>query len=130
MFRKHLPDVHWTSIESPVTGAGIPDSNGCADGVEFWVEHKRATALAVGLSKFQVAWHLRRRRAGGRTFIAVRLLASAGPRKGGPRDELFLYSGSDCKLVFDQGLRVHPLLHCTGGPGRWDWVRIRSILIS
>jgi hypothetical protein len=118
IFRSHLPEIHWTSIESAVTGAGIPDANGCYRGIEFWIEFKKADAIKVRIDKFQVSWHERRARAEGRTFLAVRR-----------RDELFLYKGSDIRQVFLDGLNVSPLLFCDKGPANWNWRRINAILI-
>lgn len=130
VFRSKLTDIHWQAIESPITGAGTPDMNGCAEDTgEFWVENKRCDANAVPIDSFQVGWHERRIRMGGRTFLAVRLLATAGPRKGGARDELYLYRGEDIRLVFLNGLRgALPMYSGVGGPSKWDWKKVRQIL--
>ena len=130
IFRAHLPEFHWQAIESALTGAGTPDTNYCHSGVEGWIEYKRAEANRVVIDKFQVAWHERRLRAGGRVFLAVRLLASAGPRRGEARDELFLYRGSDTRRVFLEGLRIEPLVHSAGGPARWNWMNIQNTLLT
>ena len=90
LFRKHLPEFHWVSIESWVTGAGIPDANYCCSGVEGWIEFKKTTAIAVRFKPGQIAWHEQRGRAGGRTFIAVRRLT----RKV---DDLSLYPGETAR---------------------------------
>lgn len=130
LFRQRLPDLHWQSIESWMTGSGTPDSNACGDGVEFWAEFKRATANAVPVNVFQVGWHERRRRAGGRTFIVVRLLSEAGPRRGEARDDLFVFRGSDVRAVFLGGLRgADSLYHGEGGPSRWSWEKVRLALL-
>ena len=38
--RTNLPQIHLQRIETGMTGAGVPDVNGCAKGKEFWVELK------------------------------------------------------------------------------------------
>lgn len=121
LFREHLrAGIHWTSIESAITGAGIPDLNGCGCGVEFWIEMKQTTANKVRIDPFQVSWAERRMRAGGRTFLAVRKINS-----------LYLYRGEVIRRVFLHGLSgAKPLLLCDGGPPRWDWGCIRKILLA
>jgi hypothetical protein len=130
MFRSKLTEFHWVSIESTLTGAGIPDANYCYNGYEGWVEFKRASATAVAIDKLQVAYHERRARVGGHTFLAVRLFSEAGPRRGAARDELFIYRGTDIRQVFLNGLRITPIHHSLGGPSRWNWSEIKNILIS
>lgn len=130
IFRVKLPHVHWTPIETGLTASGVPDMEGCLRGRQFWVENKLADAYAVGIDSFQIAWHERRARAGGRTFLAVRLTATAGPRKGAARDELFMYRGARIREVYHKGLRVFPLLHLTGGPSDWDWDRVEEVLLT
>lgn len=118
-FRKGLPKFHWQSIESPFTGAGTPDSNYCFDGAEGWVEHKRAEGMKVKIRVEQIGWHLRRARAGGRTFIAV--------KKG---DTLYLYRGADVFKLSERGLTLPPLLKETGGPASWNWAKVARFLVS
>ena len=59
---------HLIRIESNTIN-GIPDVNGIIDGREFWIELKANDAKLVGLSKYQINFHLKRRRLGGRCFI-------------------------------------------------------------
>ena len=59
---------HLIRIESNTIN-GIPDVNGIIDGKEFWIELKANDAKLVGLSKYQINFHLKRRRLGGRCFI-------------------------------------------------------------
>ena len=40
LMRTNLPSIHLQRIETGMTGAGVPDVNGCAKGKEFWVELK------------------------------------------------------------------------------------------
>lgn len=71
--KKALPNVHFQRIETNV-GLGVPDLNGCIDGVEFWLELKVRSGTALGLSKFQKSWIIRRGKAGGRVFILQKAL--------------------------------------------------------
>lgn len=124
LFRKHLPAIHWVSIESSLTGAGIPDANGCWAGSEFWIEYKQCSANAVAIAPFQVAFAERRARAGGWTYLAVRRINRAA-------DELYLYSGRDVRAVHDRGLAgASPLYLGGGGPSKWNWERVEQILLK
>ena len=67
--KKNLPRVHWTRIESGLTGRGIPDLEGCHDGVAVWVELKIIQNHLVNLTRNQAAWHQARHDAGGISFI-------------------------------------------------------------
>lgn len=121
IFHARLPHIHWQAMETGMTGGGVPDSNGCYDRKEFWVEYKKTNGWTVPLRPAQIGWHLRRQRAGGRTFIAVR-------RKDA---ELWLFNGGHAKLLKIQGLKGStPLGHWNGGPERWDWEKIEWWLIS
>ena len=71
--RKALPSVHFQRIETDV-GLGVPDVNGCFNGVDFWLELKVSSGTALGLSKYQKAWIIRRGLAGGRVFILQKAL--------------------------------------------------------
>jgi len=129
-FRKRLPDFHWTSIESGLTAAGIPDSNYCKDGVEGWVEFKLTSSFRVRIDPFQVAWHERRFRARGLTFLAVRYQHGGGPRKGAPIDSLYVYRGDRIRAVFREGLSVTPELVFPGGPSAWRWSEVGQLLLT
>jgi hypothetical protein len=128
IFHTNLRKFHWQAIESGLTGGGIPDSNFCIEGIEGWVEHKATATLSVPLSSDQVGWHLRRFRAGGRTFIAVRMRHSGGPRKGFPVDRLYLYPGEMAKSLYVSGLRTKPLGQWEGCPAHWDWNAVGKLL--
>lgn len=133
IFQKHLPKVHWQRIETLI-GRGTPDLNGCLDGKEFWIENKSTSGWAVKFEDGQVAWHERRCRAGGRTFVAVRRQANVGPRRGDACDELWLFRGQEARRVCAEGLKgkqsipVCGIWH--GGPAKWDWDWIRKVLLS
>tara|TARA_R110002020_G_scaffold71042_1_gene183940 strand:+ start:2167 stop:2559 length:393 start_codon:yes stop_codon:yes gene_type:complete len=59
---------HLMRIESSTIN-GIPDVNACIEDCEFWLELKANEAKNCGLSKYQINWHLKRQRAGGKCFI-------------------------------------------------------------
>jgi hypothetical protein len=125
LFRRHLPQVHWSSIETGVTQSGVPDMEGAYRGAQFWVEMKATRAWVVEIRREQIGWHLRRAREGCPSFIAVRRRHDGGPRLGPPVDELWLWAGADVVRVRDQGLRATgPLLVEEGGPGRWRWPQV------
>jgi len=131
LFRANIPHFHWQSIETGGTGLGIPDSNACYDGCEFWIEYKLTSGWAVPLRPEQVGWLARRTRAGGRTFIAVRRRCSEGKIRE-KADELWLFHGADGqKLVANGmgGMAHNALFIGKGGPNHWDWELLSDILI-
>ena len=101
---RNLRTVDWQSIESGLTGLGIPDLNGCVDGHEFWVECKATSAWAVAIDTEQIMWAERRIRHGGRVFLAVRRRHDGGPRKGPAVDELWFFWGGHTRHVAQYGL--------------------------
>jgi len=148
LFRERIPDFHWQSIETGGTGRGVPDSNYCCGGREGWIEYKVTAGWAVTLRPEQIGWLLRRSRAGGRVFVAVRRCCPAGPRRAAS-DELWLVRGSAAALLRTHGLRV--LLAGTpqkaggpsgvrpadelvgvwrGGPAAWPWPALRAALLG
>lgn len=128
LFEQNMRRVHWQAIETGLTGKGVPDLNGCLDGVDFWVELKQTPEWAVTLEPEQVGWILRRCRKGGRVFIAVRRKCAAGPRRPAA-DELWLMAGAEAREAKDGGLRaVNPLGVWTGGPSQWAWDDLLAIL--
>lgn len=130
IFRQHLGHFHWQSVESLYTGNGTPDSNYCWGGYEGWVEFKKTEANAIKFQTEQPGWHIRRARAGGRTFVAVRVLKKESARKRAT-DALALYRGSDIEELRDYGLAgAPPLALEEGGPAAWNWARIGTILTS
>lgn len=74
--KKLYPAAHWQRIET-WAGAGVFDINGCYNGIEAWIECKQASKpYKNGLVKpkiriTQIGWEYERRRAGGRTFLAL-----------------------------------------------------------
>ena len=118
LIRKNLSNVHLQRIETGGTGRGIPDFNGCSDGVEFWVELKVVNAgKKIGLRPEQVGWLIQRTRHGGNTYILVRT----------PDAQIYLYPGKDAREVMDEGLRRAPLL-CLQKP--YDWEALQTTLVN
>lgn len=126
-YRVHLQQFHWTSVESPMTVAGIPDSNFCHAGKEGWIENKRVRSSdKVEMRPEQVAWIERRVRAGGRVFIGVRW-----PKR---LDSFYLLTPQAGRLLLSAGLTALPA-NCQlgvwpGGPSRWNWPKIAEILLT
>ena len=133
LFREHLPQFDWQSIESGLTGGGIPDSNFCRDGVEGWIEFKQTPGHAVTLKPEQVGWIARRVRRGGRVWIAVRQKAPSGPRTEA-RDALWLIPGRHAPQAKMGGLRAVETLPGVAdwhhGPACWDWQAVADVLVS
>lgn len=128
LFRQHLPAFHWVSVETGLTEQGVPDSNYCSEGSEGWIEFKKTSTNKVPLRSEQVGWLMRRSRAGGRAFIAVRYHHAGGPLKGPAVDRLLLFPGSAARQVLFSGLRNMPIIETGGGPMRWDWAAVSIVL--
>lgn len=131
LLHKHLPRVHWQAIETAMTGGGVPDTNACCDGVEFWVECKATSTHAVKFQPLQPAWISRRVRQGGRVVVATRRRHAGGPRLGAAVDELWVHSGRHVFELRDLGLRGVPTLTdpMCGGPSRWDWDLLLGVMM-
>jgi len=130
--RDHVRDAHWQRVETGEMGRGVPDLNGCMNGVEIWAELKFTRIWSVNVRPEQVAWIERRVRAGGRVFLIVRRRHSGGPVKGSPEDEMLIYSGDCTRVVAALGILrgPPPLLRESGGPSCWDWGRVRDVLFT
>ena len=61
---------HFTRIES-ATIRGIPDVNCLIDGFEFWIELKSKESKNLGLSNYQINWHIKHQKCGGKVFILL-----------------------------------------------------------
>jgi hypothetical protein len=120
LFRKYLPAIHWTTIESRYTESGIPDLNGCFAGREFWIECKVTKHWKVILRPMQAAWIKRHIRCGGICYIAVR-------RRNKSDDELWLLDG-DAVNDWNDGIYGSALLKCGGGPANWPWQAVAAAL--
>lgn|SRR5262245_2475813 len=127
LFRRHLPDFDYQSIEVSFD-RGIPDTNFCYRGIEGWIEHKWTEDLSVEISPEQVAWISRRVRHGGRVFIAVRRRTK---KRKKTVDELWLIEGNRAGRLWEEGLS--PGLargFWEGGPKAWDWPAIGAIILE
>jgi hypothetical protein len=135
IFRTHLPEFFWTSIETGGTGQGIPDSHWQHDGgLSGWVEFKRTNGWAVELDQFQQSWIERSVRLGCCVWIGVRRRNQGGPRRGPPADELHMLPGNLAREARANGLRspvvrAHATVH-QGGPARWDWPDVARCLLA
>tara|TARA_R100000388_G_scaffold790_1_gene1267 strand:+ start:2394 stop:2783 length:390 start_codon:yes stop_codon:yes gene_type:complete len=68
LVQKKLDRCFFTKIESPTIN-GIPDVYCIFDGVSFWLELKANQAKNLNISKYQIAWHLKYKASGGKSFI-------------------------------------------------------------
>ena len=74
--KKALKDAHLVRIENKAC-PGVPDVNGCYNGVEFWIELKVIKGNSLRLSKFQKAWIYERTKFGGKVFVLARPLTES-----------------------------------------------------
>jgi hypothetical protein len=131
LFKNQLdipPDIHHQRIETGSTGRGIPDVNICRRGKEVWVELKVVNGKRVKLRPEQVAWHVRRARAGGVSWIFAR------ERKSGPRvgevDRLHLWPGSCAVEVCEKGVEAHGGWRWDRVARRFDWESILEVMFA
>ena len=68
LFQKQHKEAYFCKIESP-TMNGIPDVHCVFKGYIFWLELKANPGKNAGVSKYQIVWHLKYKRAGGNCFI-------------------------------------------------------------
>ena len=131
LFHGRLPRVHWQGVELGLMASGVPDTNGCWDGVDFWIEFKHTTTDAVGLEPEQVGWILRRMRAGGRVFVVVEQESAEGPRKGAAIHRLMVFEGWDAADLRSGGLSAVPAVLTIDGPrAGWDWDEVLATLVG
>ncbi len=127
IFRTHLKQYQWTSIESAGTISGIPDSEFCTpNGIQGWIEYKKTDIFYVAIDPFQVAWNMQRCRYGGRSWIAVRRIPKAKKFKG--VDELWLMFGDQAEALFNHGLKGVSAWCWSGGENNWNFDEIDLIL--
>lgn len=119
-------------MESGGVTPGIPDSNSCSAGTEFWIEFKETSSFTVDLRPLQVAWISRRVRHGGIVWIAVRRRHDGGPRRGDPVDQLYIVSGAHAAALALGGLNNVPASGRVwkGGPANWSWREISAVLTN
>lgn len=134
IIRGNLRDgMWWTTIETGLVTQGVPDLNFISDGaVEGWIECKATKAWAVVFKPLQIGWHERRRRMGGRTWIAVRRQTRGGVRSGDTVDELYLVPGRYVEDLANNGLDgcAHVYYMGAGGPAGWKWTDVRRHILG
>ena len=64
---------HFTRVESGTIN-GIPDVHCVVNKQIFWLELKANTHKNLGMSKWQINWHIKYQKAGGKVFILNRPL--------------------------------------------------------
>ena len=120
LFRKHLPDVFWISVESGGTGRGIPDSFAIWNSSCCWIEFKNVKiGWKTSLTPEQIGWHLRYARYGGRSYIAIRHNDLLWMVKGALAEEcvsLRGWAGTEERRCY------------VGGPSAWDWNSIKKFI--
>ena len=73
LIRENLKGVHLQRIETGMTGAGVPDVNGCGWGKEFWIELKEIhSGNKLTLRPMQISWLAKRASHGGQVFVMAR----------------------------------------------------------
>jgi hypothetical protein len=127
LFRKHIKNCIFTSIETGTTSRGVADANILfTNGQEIWLEFKQTQTNTIKRTKswpFQIGWHLRRARYGGRSFIAVRQCD----------DKLWIIPGAAARDLDEYGLDallykyIDTAVHY-GGPKHWDWKHIANFM--
>ena len=126
LLKAHLPKTIDTQrIETGSTGRGIPDVNMCKLGKEIWVELKVVKGRKVQLSPEQTAWHFRRTRAGGTTWILARDKVDGG-RKG-KYDKIYAWSGKYSVDVSGNGIDSE---NAIVWERPFDWDEIWQLLFS
>ena len=66
--KKIKENAHFTRVESSTTN-GIPDVHCVLNNTIFWLELKANDLKNRGLSKWQINWHIKYQRAGGKVYI-------------------------------------------------------------
>lgn len=131
-FRKHIPHFDWSSIETGSSESGVPDNNFCYEGAEGWIEFKQTALREVRLRPDQIGWLAKRARHGGHVFVGVRRWHDPRWSKfSEDTDQFWLLEGGASVVVKQRGLREserYVLGIWEGGPSRWDWNAIASIL--
>lgn len=131
IIQDHLKMVDWCPIETGASAPGVPDLNGCVEGVELWIECKTTASHTIKFRPMQPGWLSRRHRHGGTVWVAARRVHVGGRYRGPPVDELWLYHGSQVLELADVRGRmdlIDPYHIFYGGPSRWEWHLIGQTL--
>ena len=120
LLRNNLSQIHLQRIETGMTGAGVPDVNGCAKGKEFWIELKEIhSGNQLTLRPMQISWLAKRASHGGQVFVMAR-----------KNDEIKLYhvdSLTGIKDLVKTGYSSDALLTLTIP---YDWDALTTALLS
>ena len=120
LLRSNLPNIHLQRIETGMTGAGVPDVNGCAKGKEFWIELKEIhSGNTLTLRPMQISWLAKRASFGGQVFVMAR-----------KNDEIKLYHIDSLTGIQDRvktGYKSKALVTLTIP---YDWEALTSALLS
>ena len=120
LIRENLKQIHLQRIETGMTGAGVPDVNGCAKGKEFWIELKEIhSGNKLTLRPMQISWLAKRASHGGQVFVMAR-----------KNDEIKLYhidSLTGIKDLVNEGYN-HKALVTLNIP--YDWDALATALLS
>jgi hypothetical protein len=133
IFRQYMREgMFWTTVETGLTAAGVPDSNYLArGGIEGWLELKACEANAVKVRAEQIGWHSRRARYGGRSWFGIRKQHAGGKRLGVAIDELYMVAGCYAQELSEEGLDCgRALFMGGGGPPCWQWRKAHGLLIG
>ena len=120
LMRKNLPKIHLQRIETGMTGAGVPDVNGCAKGKEFWAELKEIhSGNQLTLRPMQISWIAKRAMHGGQVFVLARKNSEI---------KLFHVDGLEgIKELVKGGFKSTALLTLTIP---YDWEALNTALLS
>lgn len=127
--RELRPLLHDVQRIENVVATGTPDVEGCIDGETFWCELKVAYEMAndrvrVKITTQQVRRALRRVRAGGRSWVLVRV---CGPTW---RDnEHFLIAGDDAEELLEP-VTLARLLELSAAPPRSAAVELLRTMVG
>ena len=120
LIRENLKHIHLQRIETGMTGAGVPDVNGCGKGKEFWIELKEIhSGNQLTLRPMQISWLAKRASHGGQVFVMAR-----------KNNEIKLYhidSLTGIKELVKSGYKSDALLTLTIP---YDWDALTTALLS
>jgi hypothetical protein len=129
IFRQQFRTWQWTSVETAFSASGVPDSEFCTTtGIAGWIEFKQTRIFYVQIKPFQIAWLMRRARMGGNAWIAVRRTPIALKYDGA--DELWLMKGDQAEALHHYGLEGTSAWMWEGGPSRWNFDEIATLLCN
>lgn len=113
LLKNGIPDAHWQRLESWKIAGGIPDVNGCLNGIDVWVELKVSPNETTEL---QDRWIEKRIKAGGRVFI---LTIEDAPGRGVVKNRRCLM----LQTPQPQGSPLSPIIVAFREPFEWSLIR-------